>query len=44
MVMASVSMFQDHKATPAASVAARSLFSSQTGMFLPPGGVGFNAK
>src|SRR6478735_3419882 len=32
MVMASVSTFQDHNATPAARVAARRCFSCQTGM------------
>src|SRR6478752_2379028 len=32
IVMASVSTFQDHKATPAARVAARKCFSCQTGM------------
>src|SRR3954470_9426579 len=32
IVMASVSTFQDHNATPAARVAARRCFSCQTGM------------
>src|SRR3954466_4783061 len=36
MVMASVSTFHDHKATPAASVAARRCLSCQTGIVLSP--------
>src|SRR4051812_40007943 len=36
MVMASVSTFQDHKATPAARVAARRCFSLQTGIVSSP--------
>src|SRR3954451_10429341 len=34
--MASVSTFHDHRATPAASVAARRCFSCQTGIVLSP--------
>jgi hypothetical protein len=39
MVMASVSTFQDHKATLAAPVAARRCFSSQTGMDISLGDI-----